>query len=204
MTWLLLLTVLNAAYVAALPSPTVFYIANMVIHLALGAATVLWLVFTKRSSPIVVPLGLAGILGLYLIFAGATTNHRWALSSHVALAVVGLAVLAPRWRAALVVLSIVAAALPTNGTGATWRPSISTASAASRRPSPSPPNSSGTRMPGTPSSKSALKTSLAKASLESAALRTRSSGETRSSVRRALSCIIFWSDVSPNSMVVSE
>jgi len=111
MTWLLLLTVLNAAYVAALPSPTVFYIANMVSHLALGAAAVLWLVYTKRNSPIVVPLGLAGILGLYLIFAGATTNHHWALWSHVALAVVGLAVLAPRWRAALVVLSIVAAAL---------------------------------------------------------------------------------------------
>src|ERR1700731_558723 len=111
MTWLLLLTVLNAAYTAALPSPTVFYIANMVLHLVLGAATVLWLVYTKRNSPLVVPLGLAGTLGGYLIFAGATTNHRWALWSHVALAVVGLAILAPRWRAALIVLSIVAAAL---------------------------------------------------------------------------------------------
>ncbi len=111
MTWLLLLTMLNAAYTAALPSPTVFYVANMVLHLALGAVAVLWLVYTKRHSPLVVPLGLAGILGVYLIFAGATTNHRWALWSHIALGVVGLAILTPRLRPALIILSIVAAAL---------------------------------------------------------------------------------------------
>jgi len=111
MTWLFVLMLLNAAYTAALPSPTVFYIANMVLHLALGAGVVLWLCYAKRNSPRAVPLALAGLLGVYLIFTGATTNHRWALLSHIALAVVGLAILAPRWRASLIVLSIVAAAL---------------------------------------------------------------------------------------------
>ena len=111
MTWLFVLMLLNAAYTAALPSPTVFYIANMVLHLALGAGVVLWLCYAKRNSPRAVPLVLAGLLGVYLIFTGATTNHRWALLSHIALAVVGLAILAPRWRASLIVLSIVAAAL---------------------------------------------------------------------------------------------
>src|SRR5271170_6593345 len=111
MTWLLLVTILNAAYTAALPSPTVFYIANVVLHLALGAATVIWLGFTWRRSPKVAPLLLAGILGVYLIFAGATTDHRRALWTHVTLAIVGLAILLPRWRAALATFTIIAAAL---------------------------------------------------------------------------------------------
>ena len=78
MTWLLILTALNAAYTAALPSATIFYVANVVLHLALGTAAVLWLGFIWRRSPKVAPLVLAGILGVYLIFAGATTSHRWA------------------------------------------------------------------------------------------------------------------------------
>jgi len=111
MTWLLLLTILNAAYTAALPSPTVFYIANVILHLALGAATIIWLTFTWRRSLKSAPLIAAGILGAYLIFAGATTNHRWALWTHVALAIIGLAILLPRWRPALATLAIISAAL---------------------------------------------------------------------------------------------
>src|SRR5580704_3899458 len=111
MTWLLLLTIFNAAYTAALPSPTVFYIANVVLHLALGAATVIWLGYTWRRSPKIVPLILAGILGAYLIFVGATTDHRWALWTHVALSIIGLAILLPRWRVGLATLAVAAAAL---------------------------------------------------------------------------------------------
>ena len=47
-------------------------------------------------------------------------------------------------------------ALATNGTGATCRPSASATSAASSSVRPRPPNSSGMRMPGTPSSASAF------------------------------------------------
>ncbi|MEO8052832.1 MAG: tetratricopeptide repeat protein, partial [Acidobacteriota bacterium] len=111
MTWLVLLTALNAAYTAALPSATIFYVANIVLHLALGAAVILWLGFIWRRSPKVAPLVLAGILGIYLIFAGATTDHRWALWSHIALAVIGLAILLPKWRIGLAVLTVAAAAL---------------------------------------------------------------------------------------------
>ena len=115
MTWLLILTALNAAYTAALPSATIFYVANVVLHLALGTAAVLWLGFIWRRSPKVAPLLLAGILGVYLIFAGATTSHRWALWSHIALAVIGLAVLLPnKWRMGLAVLTVTAAALRLN------------------------------------------------------------------------------------------
>jgi len=115
MAWLLILTALNAAYTAALPSATIFYVANVVLHLALGTAAVLWLGFIWRRSPKVAPLVLAGILGVYLTFAGATTNHRWALWSHIALAVIGLAVLLPnKWRMGLAVLTVAAAALRWN------------------------------------------------------------------------------------------
>ncbi len=111
MFYLLLVTVLNAAYVGAAPSPTVFYIANVLLHLALGAASVVWLVFTYHRSPKVVPLAIAGVLGAYLIFAGATTDHRAVLIAHIALAVVGLALLLPRWTAPLGVLAGLALAL---------------------------------------------------------------------------------------------
>jgi Flp pilus assembly protein TadD len=111
MTWLLLATILNAAYTAALPAPAVFYIANVLLHLALGAATVIWLCFTWRRNPRIIPLLLSGILGVYLIFAGATSNHRPALWTHVTLAIVGLVILLPRWRPALATLAIISAAL---------------------------------------------------------------------------------------------
>lgn len=111
MIWLLILMALNAAYTAALPSATIFYVANVVLHLALGTAAVLWLGFIWRRSPKVAPLVLAGIFGVYLIFSGATTSHTWALWSHIALAVIGLAVLLPKWRVGLAVLTVAAATL---------------------------------------------------------------------------------------------
>ena len=111
MFWLLLITVLNAGYVAAAPAPTVFYIANVVLHLLLGAATVAWLGFAYRRSARVAPLVLAGLLGVCLVFAGATTDHRAILLAHIALAVCGLALLKPRWTAPLATLAVLALAL---------------------------------------------------------------------------------------------
>jgi Flp pilus assembly protein TadD len=117
MPWLILLALLNAAYVAALPSATVFYIANVLLHLALGAAVVIWLLLRKRTAR-TVPLAIAGVLGVYLIFAGATTDHRTILLAHIALAVVGLAILLPRWRVPIAALTILAATLRLNPTEA--------------------------------------------------------------------------------------
>jgi hypothetical protein len=64
MFYLLLITVLNAAYVSAAPSPTVFYIANVLLHLGLGAATVVALGIRYRRSPRMLPLALAAAFGL--------------------------------------------------------------------------------------------------------------------------------------------
>jgi tetratricopeptide (TPR) repeat protein len=111
MIWLLLVMAVNAAYVAALPSATVFYIANVLLHLVLGAAVVLWLGWTWRRSPKVLPLVVAGAFGCYLIFTGATTDHRLVLWGHIVLAVVGLAILLPRWSAGFALLTVLAATL---------------------------------------------------------------------------------------------
>jgi Flp pilus assembly protein TadD len=111
MFWLILAAVLNATYVAAAPAATVFYIANVVLHLFLGTAVVVWLGYRYRRSPKVAPLALAGALGVYLMIAGATTDHRAILLTHIALAVVGLALLMPRWTAPLAAMTVLALAL---------------------------------------------------------------------------------------------
>ena len=111
--WLLALLLVNAAYVAALPSATIVYVANVLLHPLLGIAAVVFLWRQWRRSPKAALLAASAILGGYLLVVGATTAHRWALWSHIALAVAGLAILLPsaRWRAALGVLVVTAALL---------------------------------------------------------------------------------------------
>ncbi len=111
MLWLLALALLNAAYVAALPSPTIFYVGNVLLHLVLGSVVVVWL---ARRQARYLPLAIAGALGVYLIFAGATTDHRAILIAHIVLAVIGLAILLPRWLPAIALLTIAAAAVRLN------------------------------------------------------------------------------------------
>src|SRR5438270_1610765 len=93
MTVLFLITILNAAYVGALPSATIFYVANVLLHVVLGAATATVLVWRYRRSPRSIPLLAAALLGLYLMAAGATHDHRAIFYLHIVLAVAGLAIL---------------------------------------------------------------------------------------------------------------
>ena len=86
MYWLIVLALLNAAYVAALPSPTIFYVANIILHSYVRFAATAWLCWAWRRSPKVIPLAAAGLLGIYLIARGATSDHRTALWLHIALA----------------------------------------------------------------------------------------------------------------------
>jgi Flp pilus assembly protein TadD len=111
--WLIALLLLNAGYVVALPSATIFYVANVLLHVVIGLAGVVVLCWQWRRSPKISVLVVAALLGGFLVVKGAVTDNRWALWAHIALGVVGLAMLLPRgrWRAGLAALAILAATL---------------------------------------------------------------------------------------------
>jgi tetratricopeptide (TPR) repeat protein len=93
-----LLLFLNTAYLAATASPTVFYFANVVLHIALGL--VLGWAFARRLTrswrqlPLWVRL-FAGVLSAGLVFGvaiivlGAAGPYRWLLPAHISLTTVG-------------------------------------------------------------------------------------------------------------------
>jgi tetratricopeptide (TPR) repeat protein len=110
---LIALLLLNAAYVAALPSATIFYVVNVLLHIVLGLTAVVVLCWQTRRGAKVAVLVVTAVLGGFLIIKGAVTQNRYALWAHVALGVAGLAVLLPRGRLrpVLATLTIVAAAL---------------------------------------------------------------------------------------------
>jgi Flp pilus assembly protein TadD len=108
---LIILTLLNIAYVVALPSATILYVVNVLLHLVLGTAAALWLCWNWRRSPKAIPLAAAVIAGVYLISQGATREHRAAFAIHIALGVIGLLLLVPRARTLLVTLGLLAVTL---------------------------------------------------------------------------------------------
>jgi tetratricopeptide (TPR) repeat protein len=105
----LLLLVLNAGYIWAFASPTIFYMGNVLAHLCIG------LVFClaglallgrdpdlRRRLPVrLAILGLTAALGfgLYLTIEGNVHELRWALQAHIAASLLGVAaILAHAWR----------------------------------------------------------------------------------------------------------
>src|SRR3979411_2657578 len=98
-----IILLVNTAYVAAFATPSVFYMTNVLIHLGMGLALSIGLVFLLRKDRTLLngipsALGLFGIalaLGLYLVKAGNTTNNRWAFWSHIGAAALGLAAMIP-------------------------------------------------------------------------------------------------------------
>jgi Flp pilus assembly protein TadD len=91
-----IILLINTAYVAALPSPTIFYMGNVLLHLVLGVALTIALFFLVREFPVAAGFFLAAsALGVYLAVRGNTTPHRWALIAHIVAAAIGLAALIP-------------------------------------------------------------------------------------------------------------
>ena len=91
------LLLLNSAYLAALPSPTIFYVANMLLHLLLGVALMIGAVVAARRYPRESGAVLAaGAAGLFLAIAGNTLDHRWVLWLHIFLAIPAAALLMAR------------------------------------------------------------------------------------------------------------
>jgi Flp pilus assembly protein TadD len=115
MPWLILIMALNAAYVAALPEPSIVYIANVLLHLVLGTAAVVWLAYRWRRSLKVIPLVIAALLGFYLAGIGAVREHFGILWAHVIFAAIGLMILVPKSRAYVPLLAVLALALRFGG-----------------------------------------------------------------------------------------
>ena len=89
---------LNTLYLSLFASPTIFYFANVVLHIVLGL--VVGTVFARRlwhwwgTLPLVTRAGAlvlaAGLLfGVAIVFLGAAGAYRWLLPTHIVLAVVG-------------------------------------------------------------------------------------------------------------------
>src|SRR5216684_1066810 len=109
MGFFFIVLLVNTAYVAAFATPSIFYMTNVLIHLGLGLALGIGLIFLlRKDSTLLVgapgALGLFGIsllLGLYLVKAGNITENRWTFWSHIGAAGLGLAALIPYvWRRA--------------------------------------------------------------------------------------------------------
>ncbi len=78
---------LNTGYVAAFASPTIFYIGNVLLHLALGIVftVVFWVALRTTAIAGRVCLLLAALAGAWLACFGNTLPHRPVLYAHIAL-----------------------------------------------------------------------------------------------------------------------
>lgn len=98
----------NSAYLAAFAQPSIFYMANVLLHIAGGAVLVTALVWAirreHRGASIVLAISLA--LGLWLAIRGNTSDQVWLLWAHIGTAIVGVALLGNRYRIALACLAI--------------------------------------------------------------------------------------------------
>src|ERR1019366_4780659 len=87
----------NSAYIAAFPEASIFYMGNVLLHLGLGLGLMVLALWWARRHP--VECGaflLAGLPALYLAVRGNTIDHRWALWSHILLAMLALALIGRR------------------------------------------------------------------------------------------------------------
>jgi tetratricopeptide (TPR) repeat protein len=93
---LLVLLLINTAYIAAFASPTIFYMGNVVLHLALGVALAIVLLWFIRRIPVAGSVFLiAALAGVFLAVRGNTMPHRWVLQAHIAVAALALLALLP-------------------------------------------------------------------------------------------------------------
>ncbi|MBM3773539.1 MAG: tetratricopeptide repeat protein [Acidobacteria bacterium] len=113
---LFLLLLVNSAYLAAFASPTIFYMANVLLHLVLGVVLLVPLFFLISRYPAAAGcFRVSAALGLFLAAKGNVTENRWAFWSHIAFAALGIAALIPHvwhrrtFRAALALLVLLPA-----------------------------------------------------------------------------------------------
>jgi|SRR5215467_3477648 len=80
-----ILLLLNSAYVAGFSTPSIFYMANVLLHLCLGLALAIGLIVLLLREPVFrrgisgAAMWFAAALGfaLYLVASRNTSDHRW-------------------------------------------------------------------------------------------------------------------------------
>jgi tetratricopeptide (TPR) repeat protein len=101
-----LLLVLNTAYLAAFATPSMAYFAQVVVHPLLGLLIAVlaasWLAAARPALPRVLAAGLGLsavglVLGLGVLYFGATRPYRWLLNWHVAWSSAGAALIVCHW-----------------------------------------------------------------------------------------------------------
>ncbi len=117
--WLLaagfLALLVNSGYLTAFPAPNLFYVANVLTHLALGLTVLVGV----RLAP--APVALAALTGGALAVVGAQTPYRWLVLLHIACSTAAALAIGWKWRAephlfrAFAACAAVAVALPVAG-----------------------------------------------------------------------------------------
>src|SRR5471030_871673 len=93
----LALLIVNSAYLAAFAHASIFYEANVLLHLGVGLALAAVAVRWARRYP--QPCGaflLSAVPALYIAIRGNTFQHRWILWLHIVLALTALALIGLR------------------------------------------------------------------------------------------------------------
>jgi tetratricopeptide (TPR) repeat protein len=118
----LIVLLVNSAYIAAFSQASIFYMANVLFHLALGVVLMVVAALWMRRRPLECGAFLvAGLPAIYLAVRGNTMDHRWVLWVHIALAaaavvIIGLRVfrpgVPPTWQRAFVTAAALLVLLP--------------------------------------------------------------------------------------------
>ncbi len=116
-----LVLIVNAGYLVAFTSATLFYMANVLLHLGLGLALTPALSHLWRRARIAAFLfAFSAAMGLYLVVAGNTAGNRWVLWMHICAAAGGVSAMvpwlwqtaSPRFRTAFAAAVVFAAMAP--------------------------------------------------------------------------------------------
>src|SRR5947199_6568126 len=85
----------NTGYLVGFPAPTLVYVANVLLHLALGTALTVAALFLLKRIPALGSFVFAAAIGLVIAVIGNTYNHRWVLWIHVLCGIASLGLLVP-------------------------------------------------------------------------------------------------------------
>ncbi|MBY0496647.1 MAG: tetratricopeptide repeat protein [Cyanobacteria bacterium] len=94
---------LNSGYISAFATPSIFYMANVLLHLVLGLALAVafaWLLAREPAlrRPLIAPavfFAIAVGLAIWLVAVGNLREHRWLLNAHIVASLLGVVALLP-------------------------------------------------------------------------------------------------------------